>query len=451
MSNIPATTTEPQGMGLLDTPPITVEAPAASATKSKTRNPLSIRDFRLLWLGQSISLLGDQFYMIALPWLALKITGSGLALGTVLAVAGIPRALFMLVGGALTDRFSPRRIMLVSDFLRILLTLALTALVLLDAVQFWMLYVFAIAFGIVDAFFHPAYMAMLPRVVDEDGLQAGNAILQGTGQLMTFIGPGPAGLMISTFERSVGVMAAVGLAFGVDTLTFFVSWMALLLMSTGRHMRNVKGREATVEPAEHQDMLASIKAGIAAVRADAVLPTVLLITAAINFLFAGPMSVGVAALADSRFVDGAAAMGTIMSAMGGGSLLGIVLGGTLKPKRLGVVVLLVLAISGVGLALLGLSDRLLFASAVSALMGLSVGFVNIQMIAWLQRRVSQEIMGRVMSLVMLASMGLAPLSQALAGALVDVNVTGLFVGAGILLTITSLFASTNKAMREIRE
>jgi MFS family permease len=435
---------------LRDTAEVISAAPAASATQPKARNLLAKRDFRLLWLGQSISLLGDQFYLIALPWLALKLTGSGLALGTVLAVAGIPRAIFMLVGGALTDRFSPRRIMLISDFTRILLTAALTALVLFDAAQFWMLYLFAIAFGIVDAFFHPAYMAMLPRMIDEDELQAGNAILQGTGQLMSFVGPGPAGLMISTFERSVGVVAAVGVAFGVDTLTFIISWLALLLMSTGRHIGVLNAAPGSADAPEHKNMLASIKEGLVAVRDDSVLPTMLLITAAVNFLFIGPMTVGVATLANQRFVEGAAALGTIMSAMGGGALLGVVLGGMLKPKRLGVVILLALAVSDVGLAVLGLSANLLLAAIVAAIIGIIIGFVNVLMIAWMQRRVSPDLMGRVMSLVMLASLGLAPLSQALAGALVDISVTGLFVGAGVLLFIVTLIAANNKAMRDMR-
>ncbi|MBT3260224.1 MAG: hypothetical protein HN366_27775, partial [Deltaproteobacteria bacterium] len=69
---------------------------------------LRLRNLRLLWIGEGISVLGSQFYMIALPWLVLKLTNDPFQMGTVLALAGIPRALFMLVGGALTDRYSPK-------------------------------------------------------------------------------------------------------------------------------------------------------------------------------------------------------------------------------------------------------------------------------------------------------------------------------------------------------
>src|ERR1700690_3607937 len=94
-------------------------------TPTSTKNPMarvmSLRDFRLLFAGTTPSLLGDQFALIATPWLVLKLTGDPLALGIVLALEGIPRAIFMLIGGAITDRISPRIVMLVSDVIRLIL------------------------------------------------------------------------------------------------------------------------------------------------------------------------------------------------------------------------------------------------------------------------------------------------------------------------------------------
>src|SRR5262245_47794472 len=91
--------------------------------------PLAVRDFRFLWLGEGVSILGTQFHLVALPWLVLSLTGSSLALGTVLMAASIPRALFMLGGGALADRFSPRFMMLLSNFGRGVLAALLTSLI----------------------------------------------------------------------------------------------------------------------------------------------------------------------------------------------------------------------------------------------------------------------------------------------------------------------------------
>src|SRR3954471_25083188 len=142
----------------------------SEANVQKPASPLSVRNFRLLWIGEGISLLGDQFYMIALPWLVLQLTGSGLALGTVMALAGIPRALFMLIGGAFVDRFSPRSVMIASNFARLVLVALLTALVLTNNIRIEMLYGFALAFGLADAFYFPGQSAIVPQLLKEDQL-----------------------------------------------------------------------------------------------------------------------------------------------------------------------------------------------------------------------------------------------------------------------------------------
>src|SRR5258708_24272362 len=113
----------------------------------KPAGPLSVRNFRLLWIGESISLLGDQFYLIALPWLVLQLTGSALALGTVLALAGIPRALFMLIGGAFVGCFSPRSVIISANFTRLVLVALVSAFVLTNNIWIEILVVFALAVG----------------------------------------------------------------------------------------------------------------------------------------------------------------------------------------------------------------------------------------------------------------------------------------------------------------
>src|SRR5919106_3360853 len=110
----------------------TSELPAHIAPSPADRGPamlrpLRIRDFRLLFSGETVSVLGDQFHFVALAWLALQLTGSGLALGTVLMTAAIPRAAFMLIGGAFSDRFSPRTLMLASNAIRAVLVGVLAA------------------------------------------------------------------------------------------------------------------------------------------------------------------------------------------------------------------------------------------------------------------------------------------------------------------------------------
>src|SRR5580658_6933941 len=89
------------------------------------RHPIFNREFRYLWIGNTISGCGDQFFLVALPWLILQLTGSGTILGGIMMVGAIPRAALMLIGGAVTDRFSPRKIMILTAASRTVLVAAL--------------------------------------------------------------------------------------------------------------------------------------------------------------------------------------------------------------------------------------------------------------------------------------------------------------------------------------
>src|SRR5258708_30077198 len=287
----------------------------------KPASPLSVRNFRLLWIGEGISLLGDQFYMIALPWLVLQLTGSALALGGVMALAGIPRALFMLVGGAFVDRFSPRSVMMTSNFARLVLVALLSALVLTNNIRIEMLYGFALAFGLADAFYFPGQSAIVPQLLKEDQLQAGNTFVQGTAQLSLFLGPVLAGALIALLGHAITPDSGpgtqgIGIAFAIDTLSFVASLVCLNLI----HVPGV-----TKQARKQQNVIASIKAGFAYVWSRPVLRVLFLLLVAMNFLVLGPVIVGIPVLARTRFVEGAAAFGIIMSAFGGGALTGIVL------------------------------------------------------------------------------------------------------------------------------
>src|ERR1043165_3876742 len=192
------------------------------ARKLTAWQPLAQRDFRLLWVGQTISLLGDQFYLVALPWLILQLTGSGLKLGAVLLAATIPRVAFQLVGGAFSDRISPHKLMLASNVLRGVICAVLTTLAILGVLQLWHLFVLAAAFGTMDAFFYPALRTFIPNIVETEQLAQANALLQGANTLIKFVGPSLAGLFIAS--------AGIGLAFGFDTVSFFIAAMCLVLM-----------------------------------------------------------------------------------------------------------------------------------------------------------------------------------------------------------------------------
>lgn len=408
------------------------------------------RDFRLLWIGEGISILGDQFYLIAMPWLVLQLTGSALAMGTVLALAGIPRALFMMVGGALTDRFSPRTVMLASNLIRMILVGLLAVMVLNDAVAAWVLYAFALLFGLGDAFFYPAQTAIVPKLVKNRGLQTANALIQGTMQVSLFAGPVLAGALIALFGSAQGLDGAplnnrgIGLAFGFDALTFLISALTLWLM------RVPGDSSSTSRQASNSSLLASIREGLSAVWNDAALRAFFLMIALANLLVNGPISVGIPVLADLRFPEGAAAFGLLMSAFGGGSLLGTVLAGALpRPpaRRMGVILGVIWSGLGLGVLALGLIGSTPLAALVTGLMGLANGYVVILFITWLQSRTPEAMLGRMMSLLMFASAGLLPVSNMLTGALINLNVTVVFLGGGGLMVLVVFVFMLNPAVR----
>lgn len=408
------------------------------------------RNFRLLWIGEGVSLLGDQFYLIAMPWLVLQLTGSALAMGTVLALAGIPRALFMLVGGALTDRFSPRSVMLASNLIRMILVGLLAVLVLNGAVVLWMLYAFALLFGLGDAFFYPAQTAIVPKLVKNQGLQSANALMQGTMQVSLFAGPALAGAIIALFgaaqapDISPVNNPGIGLAFGFDALTFLVSALTLWLMRVSSSVGS--NQLQSVE----SGLIASIREGLSVVWNDAALRAFFVMIALANLLVNGPISVGIPLLADKRFPEGAAAFGILMSAFGGGSLLGTLLAGALpRPPAdsMGIVLGVIWSGLGLGILALGLVASTSLAALVTGLMGVANGYVVILFITWLQRRTPEALLGRMMSLLMFASAGLLPLSNLLTGALINLNVTAVFLGGGGLMALVVFVFLLNPSVR----
>lgn len=407
---------------------------------------LAIRNFRLLWIGEGVSLLGDQFHFIALPWLVLQLTGDGVAIGTVMALAGLPRALFMLVGGALTDRFSPRRVMLLSNGVRMALALSMALLVLGDVMALWVIYLLALAFGLADAFFYPAQSSIIPRLVRRDQLQLANSITQGTAQISLFVGPVLAGTLIAVMSRGAGAegsLTGIAAAFFINTITFLASVITLGAI-------RIEGEEANEGTGE--SVWEAIAEGLRYVWRDTVLRTIFLLIGAANLLVAGPINVGIPLIANSRLEGGAAAYGVIMSAFGAGSLLGILAAGALPrpPARvLGSVLLLVWSSMGLFLAPLGFLESTVVIAALMLAAGAANFYVVIIFTTWLQERSPEHMLGRVMSLLMFASIGLLPVSTALSGVLLEWNMTLVFGAAGATMTALVLLSMLNPLVRSM--
>jgi len=396
---------------------------------SQLFRPFRVNDFRLLFTGESISVIGDNFHFVALAWLTLQLTGSGLALGSVLMVAAIPRVIFMLVGGALSDRFSPRSLMLYSNAFRAVVVGIVAALVLTGNAALWQLYIMAAIFGVVDALFYPALNAVVPMLVDEPTLAPANALMQGSQQFATLIGPALAGFVVAWVQT--------GPAFAFDAVSFAVAATALVFVRGGRRT-TAAGEHATGDA--KPSLLATIRAGLGYAWADPAVRSLILLTAAFNFAFTGPLLVGLPFMSDHGLGGGSATFGLLLSGFGAGALFGAIAAGSIaRLPRMGTVVLLIAIGLGIGLGLLGVAPNVATAFALLLAMGLGAGFLNVNIISWLQGRTAEEMRGRVMSMVMLGSVGLAPFSYALAGAVVDLGPVALmFAVAGGIVVIASV-------------
>jgi MFS family permease len=395
--------------------------------------PLRNRSFRLVWLGETVSMLGDQFYLVALPWLALALTGSSLALGLVLMAAAIPRAALMLVGGAVSDRYDPRRLMIASSAARAALVAVLATLVWTDAVQLWHLYLLGAGFGAADAFYQPAALALVPRLVPEDRLEASNALVMGSMAVTGMIGPAIAGVAIAATGTALG--------FGIDAMTFVFAAVTLLLI------RRPQAPAADGHERATDGTFRAITAGLRYAMADVQIRTVLLAVTVINLAVVGPFFVGLPVLV-SRFEAGPMAYGLVLSAFGGAALAAAVAAGTLGARaRMSVVIPATAAGLAFGMILIGLAPNAGATALAAVPLGAGVGVLQVSGMAWLQRRSQPAYLGRVMSLVMFAIMGLTPLSYAIAGAVAESGLTILFVGAGIGMIILAVATSITPVWR----
>jgi MFS family permease len=392
-------------------------------------HPLRNPNYRLWLIGGTISLLGDQFYLVALPWLVLQQTGSAVVMGAIMMAGAIPRALLMLMGGAVSDRMSARKIMMATAMARTVCVTVIGVLVWLRVLRTWELYALAVAFGVADAFASPAQSAYMPSLLKREQLVAASSVSQSAGQLTTIIGPVPAGLVIK--------MLGVASAFFVDAISFLFIIGALWKLPDPPKSQTAR-----------KPMLHSIAEGIAYVGKDVPLRSLMLLVMILNFCIAGPVSIGLAYLTKTKF-GSPAVYGIVISAVAAGGLLGALLAGVWKIRRRGVMILLVSVLLALCLGSIGLLGKVWSVASVLLIMGAASGVVNIHIGAWIMQRIDVAVRGRVASVLMLASFGITPISLAVAGFLVAWSLKIMFALAGGIMLLAAAGAAFQKPVREI--
>ncbi len=411
-------------------------SPTVAAPQPRPWTVFASGSFRKLWAATTLSLFGDFFSYIALAWLVLQLTGSSLALGTVLVVQALPRAVLMAVGGALADRLSPRLTMLGSMALRAAVVAPLAVLVITGRVQMCEVYGMAVVFGVVDAFFMPARQSILPKVVTDHELEPGNAVLNVTAQIAVILGPVLGGVIVAVF--------GTGWAFAGDATCFALGFLLILWLPAARRVN---------AGVSHPDggLGGQIAAGFRYAWADVGIRVMLIVIAVVDFAANGALGVGIPTLAHGRFAAGATGFGILFGAWGVGATVGALSAGFVPPpKRFGWLIVGLCLWLGIGITGVGLVPSLVPAALLMGFSGVSTGVVNTYAVSWLQRRTDSAMQGRVMSLVMLASMGLTPVAYAASGVVANANPTLLFVIAGGMILLCAASSAASRTVRSLR-
>jgi hypothetical protein len=385
-------------------------------------------------------MLADQAFLVALTWLVLRVTGSGAELGLVLAVASIPGTILTSAGGILSDRHSPALIMIWASFGRVFLLALLTVLILADATKLWHVYVIAAGLSALDALYYPASMSIVPTLVDRDRLNAANALTQGAEQVSSIFGPALAGTLLA--------LLGLGASFGATAVLFLI---ATALFGAVTRAAKSSGSQASDVPEEDSGRGGAhieFGEGVRYVWRDGVIRSLLLILLCTNLAMMGPLYVGGAVLAESR-LGGAGAFGTLVGAAGVGALIGVVGAGSVSRfRRRGLIELGLTGLLGIIVGAIAFVPNLAAALALAIAIGPTSSFLGVITVSWLQERTEPALIGRVISFAMFSAVALDPISFVLAGILVSLNLTAMFLAAGALLLLTAVLGVLSRTMRE---
>jgi MFS family permease len=357
------------------------------------------RDFRLYFIGQSVSLFGDGMTRVALAFAVLGSGGSASAVGLVLAARTLPEIACVLAGGVVADRASRRGVMMVADLVRLASGGAMAALVIAGDAHVWSLALLAGAGGAASGFFNPATTGLLPSVVAAEDLQRANGLRATSMAAGEVAGPIVAGLLVAS--------AGAGWALAVDAASFGVSAAFLWRLRAGGRTAAPRGAGAS------KSFLADLRAGWREFGARQWVWSFVLAIGMGNMLWGAWSALG--PVVAQRDLGGAAAWGTVLAAMGAGGVVGALLAIRIEPRRPLAVVALACVAFSVPLALLaaGAPVPVLAAGALLAGVGMMLG--NTVWESTLQRNIPPESLSRVTSYDWFGALAFRPLGLALWG------------------------------------
>ncbi|MEX1125383.1 MAG: MFS transporter [Acidimicrobiia bacterium] len=381
---------------------------SVTSTKGSGRvqllSPLRLRDFRLLWTGMVVSLVGDGMFLVAIAWQVYELSNAPTALSIVGIAMSLPHILLLLLGGVVSDRFDRRTVMIFADLVRGAAVGALGVLSISGTIEVWHIAAFAALYGAGTAFFGPSFDAIVPELVPAEELTQANSLDQFVRPAAWYLaGPALGGLVIGAW--------GLGIALLLDAGTFAVSIAALAMMRRRPRIQKTEDESSLLDDAAE---------GFRFIRSQVWLWGTFLAATCAYLLFLGPIEVLLPFVVKNEMGGSAQDLGFILAVGGIGSISAAIFVSRRGVPRRNMTFIYIcwtvstLAVAGYGLA------RVPWQAMIAAFIFGSLESAGL--IAWAttkQRLVPGPLLGRVSSLDWFISIGLVPLSYALTGPIAE--------------------------------
>ncbi len=366
-----------------------------SALKENAKPLLKNTNFLFLWAATLFSSFALAFFTFSQTWYIAKTLNLEASLGVVFVALSVPRLIFMIIGGAVADKFPKKNIMFYSNIIRAILVATILTWFIVGDVTLYTFALFALFFGLADAFFWSADGSILPELVEKSRLTQANSLTQMTNQASVILGPVLGGILIKFTNYET-----------IFSITILLLIVAAIL---------VQKIQFTMPEQQNTDkgMFTSIKEGILYVKESPFLSTFLLCSAFLNLFLIGPMQVGFPLFVKNVLHGDSLQFSYLEASVGGGMAIGAVIVGLKNiNRRRGLFCIIMMLLSGVFFLSINFSTVLWQALLAGMFYGITIAMAIVPLMAMIQSTVKEEMMGRVMSLLMLSSMGFIPLSYA---------------------------------------
>ncbi|QWH39746.1 MFS transporter [Bacillus mycoides] len=376
-----------------------------SALEGSGKPLLKNTNFLFLWAATLFSSFALAFFTFSQTWYIAKTLNLEASLGIVFVALSVPRLIFMIIGGALADKFPKKNIMFYSNIIRAILVATILTWFIVGDVTLYTFALFALFFGLADAFFWSADGSILPELVEKSRLTQANSLTQMTNQASVILGPVLGGILIKFTNYET-----------IFSITILLLIIAAIL---------VQKIQFTLPEKNETDkgMFTSIKEGILYVKESPFLSTFLICSAFLNLFLIGPMQVGFPLFVKNVLHGDSLQFSYLEASVGGGMAIGAVIVGLKNiNRRRGLFCIIMMLLSGIFFLTINFSTVLWQALLAGMFYGITIAMAIVPLMAMIQSTVKEEMMGRVMSLLMLSSMGFIPLSYAF---------TSLALGIGI--------------------